>query len=232
MKLLYHHDAYLREYDTLVEQSFDRALRFAETIVYPGGGGQPHDLGTVEWEGQIFSITGTEKDGPSFRYLVDRAPPPEGAKVRIRIDWERRYALMRTHTAMHILCGVIWRDYGKAVTGGNMDLLKGRMDFEFDGLSPELLAELEAKINQEVLAGHNVRVEFLDRDQALAGLIRTKENLIPQGVEAVRLINIEGLDKQADGGTHVANTKEVGAITITGFENKGKNNKRIKIELR
>jgi misacylated tRNA(Ala) deacylase len=132
---------------------------------------------------------------------------------------------------MHILCGVIWRDYGKVVTVGNMDILKGRMDFEFDGLTPALLAEIEAKINQEAAAGHEVKVEFLGRDEALAGLIRTKENLIPQGVETVRLINIVGLDKQADGGTHVANTKEVGTIKITGFENKGKNNKRIKVEL-
>ncbi|MDL2229548.1 alanyl-tRNA editing protein [Treponema sp. OttesenSCG-928-L16] len=233
MKLLYQHDAYLKEIETLIESADDvrNAVTFAETIVYPGGGGQPFDIGNFECNGEPYSITRTEKTDAGFHYILDKTPPPAGSAVRLVIDWERRYALMRTHTAMHILCGVIWRDYKKAVTGGNMDVLKARMDFEFEGFSAELSAEIEAKINEEAALGRDVRVEFLKEGDDLNGLIRTKENLIPAGVEQVRLINIAGLDVQADGGTHVKNTKEVGTIHITGFENKGRINKRIKVEI-
>jgi misacylated tRNA(Ala) deacylase len=160
--------------------------------------------------------------------------PAEGAAVQGQIDWERRYKLMRTHTAFHILCGVVWRDYGAQVTGGNMDELKGRMDFEFETLRQELVKEIEAKLNAEVAAARPVRVKILPREEAfqIPDLIRTKINLLPEGISEVRTVEIEGLDLQADGGTHVANTREVGKITVAGYKSKGKINKRIELEIR
>jgi misacylated tRNA(Ala) deacylase len=153
--------------------------------------------------------------------------------VTAEIDWTRRHLLMRTHTALHVLCGVVWRDYGAQVTGGNMEPGSGRMDFEFERMSGELVGEIEAKVNAELAAGRDVRVRVLPRDEAFAipDLIRTKINLLPPGIAEVRTVEIVGLDLQADGGTHVANTREVGSIRVTGYESKGRINKRIRIEL-
>jgi misacylated tRNA(Ala) deacylase len=149
------------------------------------------------------------------------------------LDWERRYALMRTHTAFHILCGVVWRDYQAQVTGGNMEPLKGRMDFEFETLRGELVHEIEAKLNVEVAAARPVRVRHLPREEAfqIPDLIRTKINLLPEDIRIVRTVEIEGLDLQADGGTHVANTREVGTVRVAGYKSKGRINKRIELEL-
>ena len=149
------------------------------------------------------------------------------------LDWERRYQLMRTHTAMHILCGVVWRDYGAPVTGGNMDPLQGRMDFEFATLRAELVGEIEAKCNAEIAAARDVRVRILPRAEAfeIPDLIRTKINLLPEGIQEIRTVEIVGLDLQADGGTHVANTREVGRIRVADYKSKGAINKRIYIEV-
>ncbi len=149
------------------------------------------------------------------------------------LDWDRRYRLMRTHTALHILCGVIFRDYGASVTGGNMEPLKGRLDFEFETMHQALVHEIEAKINAEVEAARPLRVKSLPRDEAfqIPDLIRTKINLLPPGIPEVRTVEIVGLDLQADGGTHVANTREVGRIRIADYKSKGKINKRIEVGL-
>jgi misacylated tRNA(Ala) deacylase len=153
--------------------------------------------------------------------------------VKATLDWARRYQLMRTHTAMHILCGVVWRDYGASVTGGNMQLLRGRMDFEFETMRAELVQEIEQKINAEVDAAREVRVNILPRAEAfqIPDLIRTKINLLPEGITEVRTVEIVGLDLQADGGTHVANTAEVGAICVVDYKSKGRINKRIVVEI-
>ena len=160
-------------------------------------------------------------------------PPRVGDAVRVDLDWARRLALMRTHTALHALCGVVWRDYGALVTGGNMEPGSGRMDFEFERMSGDLVDTIEATVNAELAAARDVRVAVLPRDDAFAipDLIRTKINLLPAGIEEIRTIEIVGLDLQADGGTHVANTREVGGIRVTGYESKGRINKRIRIEL-
>ncbi len=152
-----------------------------------------------------------------------------GTKVHGAINWDRRYQLMRTHTAMHILCGVIFRDYGAQVTGGNMEPLQGRLDFEFETMHSELIKEIETKINLEVAAARPLRVKILPREEAfkIPDLIRTKINLLPEGISEVRTVEIVGLDLQADGGTHVANTSEVGRLHIVEYKSKGKNNKRI-----
>ena len=208
------------------------------TVFYPGGGGQPADRGQLlrAADGRTWTVRGARKSGGDIVHELDPAedgPPTIGDLVSVDLDWSRRHALMRTHTALHTLCGVVWRDYGALVTGGNMEPGAGRMDFEFERMSGDLVDEIEATVNAELGAAREVRVNVLPRDVALAipDLIRTKINLLPEGITEIRTIEIVGLDLQADGGTHVANTTEVGGIRVTGYESKGRINKRIRIEL-
>ncbi len=230
-ELLAQSDAYLREFDAVVSEAdpAQRAVALERTAFYPGGGGQPHDLGTLAG----LSIKKVERRGDLIWHFLDGEPPAAGTAVHGILDWDRRYALMRTHTAFHILCGVVWRDYRAQVTGGNMEPLKGRMDFEFETLHGELVHEIEAKLNAEVAAARAVRVRHLPREEAfqIPDLIRTKINLLPEDIRIVRTVEIEGLDLQADGGTHVANTREVGAVRVTGYKSKGRINKRIELEI-
>ena len=207
------------------------------TVAYPGGGGQPSDRGLLRADdGRSWAIVGARKDGADVVHqldLGDAEPPREGDSVTVDLDWARRHLLMRTHTALHALCGVVWRDHGALVTGGNMEPGSGRMDFEFERMSGDLVGSIEETVNRELASARDVRVAVLPRDQAFAipDLIRTKVNLLPPGIAEIRTIEIVGLDLQADGGTHVANTREVGGIRVTGYESKGRINKRIRIEL-
>jgi misacylated tRNA(Ala) deacylase len=229
--ILAHKDSYLKEFEARITD-VDReegAVALDRTAFFPGGGGQPHDLG---WLAEI-PVERVKRQGQWIWHWLKADPPSEGEVVQGRIDWERRYRLMRTHTAFHILCGVVWRDYQALVTGGNMEELRGRMDFEFETLRGELVHEIEEKINAEVAAARPVQVKFLPREEAfkIPDLIRTKINLLPPQIQEVRIVEIEGLDLQADGGTHVANTNEVGAIRISGYKSKGRINKRIELAL-
>jgi len=230
-ELLCHADSYLKEFDAWIVEINDaeRAVALDRTAFFPGGGGQPCDRG---WLNDI-PVTRAARQGDMVWHWLDGAPPAAGSPVRGKLDWELRYKLMRTHTAFHILCGVVWRDWKAQVTGGNMEPLKGRMDFEFETLQHELVAEIEKRINTEVAAARPVLVRVLPRDEAfqIPDLIRTKINLLPAGIREVRIVEISGLDLQADGGTHVANTTEVGTIKVTGYESKGRINKRIKLEI-
>jgi misacylated tRNA(Ala) deacylase len=208
------------------------------TVFYPGGGGQPSDRGLLlrTADGRTWTVRAARKDGGEIVHELepgDGDPPAVGDVVRVDIEWARRLALMRTHTALHALCGVVWRDYGALVTGGNMEPGAGRMDFEFERMSGDLVDAIEASVNAELGAARDVRVNVLPRAEAFAipDLIRTKVNLLPEGIEEIRTIEIVGLDLQADGGTHVANTREVGSIRVTGYESKGRINKRIRLEL-
>jgi misacylated tRNA(Ala) deacylase len=208
------------------------------TVAYPGGGGQPSDRGVLlrASDGRTWTVRGARKvEGEIVHELEpDQGDPPSaGQAVRIDLDWARRLSLMRTHTALHALCGVVWRDYGALVTGGNMEPGAGRMDFEFERMSGDLVDAIEASVNAELAAARDVRVDFKPREEAFAipDLIRTKVNLLPPGIDTIRTIEIVGLDLQADGGTHVANTREVGGIRVTGYESKGRINKRIRIAL-
>jgi misacylated tRNA(Ala) deacylase len=236
-ELLYQMDSYLREIDTEVVGHADvngvPAVVVERTMFYPGGGGQPADTGTLSWGGHVAIVTRAVKQGGDVAYVVEGAVPPIGATVRMAVDWERRYRLMRTHTAMHCLCGVVFRDYGALVTGGQMDLVQSRMDFELEDLSPERVAAIEQATNAAIGADMPVRVRILPRDEAFAipDLIRTKISLLPPGIAEVRIVEIVGLDLQADGGTHVARTGEVGGIRIVGTRSKGKSNKRLEIVL-
>jgi misacylated tRNA(Ala) deacylase len=235
-------DAYARQVDgrvLAVDDGADVALVVLDwTVFYPGGGGQPSDRGLLlrAADGRSWSVRAARKSGGDIVHELepsDGGPPERDDVLMVDLDWARRFALMRTHTALHALCGVVWRDYGALVTGGNMEPGGGRMDFEFERMSGELVDEIEAKVNTELAAHREVRVNVLPRAEAFAipDLIRTKINLLPEGISEIRTIEIVGLDLQADGGTHVANTSEVGGIRVTGYESKGRINKRIRLEL-
>jgi misacylated tRNA(Ala) deacylase len=231
-ELLWQTDSYARAFDATVVDVFEGEVALDRTAFYPGGGGQPHDLGRLLGD-SAFEVIALRRDGDVLWHALGGDAPAPGTPVTGEIDWERRYALMRTHTAMHILCGVIWRDYGAKVTGGNMQPLSGRMDFEFEQMRGELVREIEEKVNAEVEAARPISVYFLDRAEAEKhpDLIRTKVNLLPEGITQVRIVDIDGLDVQADGGTHVARTDEVGPIRVSGYKSKGRANKRIEIAL-
>jgi misacylated tRNA(Ala) deacylase len=231
-ELLYQTDSYLREFSATVTgiDAEQRGVLLDRTAFYPGGGGQPNDTGKLVAGDRTCTVSKVAKGN---LHIIDGDLPELGTTVTGMIDWERRYALMRTHTAMHILCGVVWRDYGAQVTGGNMEPLNGRMDFEFERLQNELVREIETKINAEIAAARDVRVKILPREEAfqIPDLIRTKINLLPEGITEVRTVEIVGLDLQADGGTHVANTREVGHIRISDYKSKGGINKRVYVEI-
>jgi misacylated tRNA(Ala) deacylase len=222
-----------------VDTSGDATLVVLDrTVFYPGGGGQPSDCGLLlrATDGRSWTVRAARKSGGDIVHELeptDSGPPARGDVLTVDLDWARRYALMRTHTALHALCGVVWRDYGAQVTGGNMEPGGGRMDFEFEHMSGDLVAGIEATVNAELAAKRDVRVNVLPRAEAFAipDLIRTKVNLLPEGIEEIRTVEIVGLDLQADGGTHVSNTSEVGGIRVTGYESKGRINKRIRLEL-
>lgn len=232
-ELLYQTDSYLKEFEARVTAVDGTRVALDRTAFYPGGGGQPHDTGFLSWDGGQVRVVKVKKEGDTVWHTVEGEPPPVGVLVRGTVDWERRYRLMRTHTALHILCGVIWRDYGASVTGGNMEPLKGRMDFELEHMTADFAEEVERKINEEVGAARPVEISILPREEAfqIPDLIRTKINLLPPAIQQVRVVEIKGLDMQADGGTHVANTKEVGHIRVVGHTSKGRINKRLRIEL-
>jgi misacylated tRNA(Ala) deacylase len=234
-ELLYQTDAYVRELTAVVTAvTPEGGVVLDRTAFYPAGGGQPCDLGQLLLaDGRPYAITQVKKVGTEVVHFGEGDAPAVGEAVIGQLDWERRYQLMRTHTAMHILCGVVWRDYGAQVTGGNMDPLQGRMDFEFETMRQELVAEIEAAVNREVDAARPVQVRILPREEALAipDLIRTKINLLPPAITEIRTVELVGLDLQADGGTHVANTREVGRMRIADYKSKGKINKRIYVEL-
>ena len=234
-------DAYARTAEArvaAVELGDATLLVLDRTVFYPGGGGQPSDRGLLirTADGRSWTVRGARKAGGEIVHELEPGggdPPAAGDLVQVDLDWARRLALMRTHTALHALCGVVWRDYGALVTGGNMEPGSGRMDFEFERMSGDLVDAIESTVNDELAADRDVRVAVLPRAEAFAipDLIRTRINRLPEGIEEVRTIEIVGLDLQADGGTHVANTREVGQIHVTGYESKGRINKRIRIEL-
>ena len=232
-ELLFHEHGYLREFDAVVTEAAEAGVALDRTAFYTGGGGQPSDTGALSVGGRDYAVTGVKRDGGLLLHLIAGDRPEPGSRVSGRIDWDRRYRLMRTHTALHILCGVVWRDYGALVTGGNMQPGEARMDFELERMSADFAEEIEARINEEVAAARSVLVANLLREEAeeIPDLIRTKINLLPAHIREVRTIDIQGLDVQADGGTHVNNTNEVGRIRVVGHESKGRINKRLRIAL-
>lgn len=236
-ELLYQTDSYLQEFDAAVVTALteERAVILDRTAFYPGGGGQPCDFGSLTIAGVLYPVEKVKKQGEDIlHFLGGSAPmPSSGIASHGILDWARRYKLMRTHTALHVLCGTVFRDYGALVTGGDMEPLKGRMDFEFETMRGELVREIEAAVNKEVKEAREIRVKILPRAEAfqIPDLIRTKINLLPEGIIQVRTVEIVGLDLQADGGTHVRNTNEIGTIRVADYKSKGAINKRIYIEI-
>jgi len=230
-------DAYLREFDATVADVDAEQGRVAlrRTAFFPGGGGQPYDLGTLDWGAGPVPVTKVKREsGRIWHWLDVPELPAAGTELQGVLDWDRRHLTMRTHTALHILCGVIWADHKIPVTGGNMEPGKGRLDFPFESMSAEFGREIEKRINEEITAAREILVAFVGREVADEdhALIRTAANLIPREIDPLRVIDIVGLDKQADGGTHVLSTAEVGSVAVTRTESKGKGNKRVRIEVR
>jgi misacylated tRNA(Ala) deacylase len=234
-KLLYHTNSFTYECTAKVVAVEGDDIALDATVFYPGGGGQIADRGTISWNDQEeqASVIALGKRRDMVWHTLDCAPPPLGTEVISTIDWDFRYKMMRTHTALHILSGVIWQEFGVSVTSGQMYPDRARLDFSMENLDKELIAIIEKKANEAIEADYPVRVYTLPREKAFAlpDLVRTKINLIPPDIEEVRIVEIVGLDLQADGGTHVNHTREVGGLMITKTENKGRNNKRLEIVL-
>jgi len=235
--LIYHADSYAREVDALVTAIDGTRVALDQTVFYAQGGGQPADHGTLVWEGGEARVVDVRKGhgegADEIWHQLEGGISTVGTRVHGTLDWARRYALMRAHTATHILCGVIWRDFGAKVTSSAMEPGKAHQDFELERLTGDFVAEVERRINAEVAADREVRIRFLPRAEAFAipDLIRTRINLLPEGVDPVRVCEIVGLDLQADGGTHVARTGEVGPIRVVDYHSKGRINKRVRIAL-
>jgi misacylated tRNA(Ala) deacylase len=231
---LYATDSAIREFSATVLAVEGNEIALDQTAFYPGGGGQPHDTGTLESDGQSWNVTAARKDDQYVWHTLEGSElPTVGRQVQGRLDWERRYRLMRTHTALHVLSAVAYRDYNASVTGGNMTPGEGHLDFEIQNFTPELAQEMIRRVNQEIAQNRAVNVYFLPREQAfqLPDLIRTKTNLVPEGVTEVRIVEIVELDRQADGGTHVSNTAAIGTVTLVKTRSKGATNKRVIIGL-
>jgi misacylated tRNA(Ala) deacylase len=224
-------DSYQRSTRATVVEVRPEGVVLDRTVFYSRSGGQPGDTGWLRWDGGEIRVADTARQGGLPVHAVEGDPPPVGTPVEAQIDWDRRYLLMRTHTALHVLSGIVWRDYGARVTGGNMEPGEARMDFELESVTPEFGREVERTLNEALASARPVTVQFLPRVEALADpdLIRTKVNLIPESVDPIRIIDIEGIDRQADGGTHVRSTDEVGAVRVVKTENKGKTFKRMRI---
>ena len=227
---LYLLDATIQDFDAVVVTVDQDRIELDRTAFYVTGGGQPHDTGLLTWSDGDSAVEDVRTtDGRVWHHLSGDIPNV-GISVTGVINQERRHHMMRTHTAMHILCGVMWQRWQRVVTGGNMDALSGRMDFELDEFPQGFIEEVENLCNAEIAADRPVEVSFLARSDAVLDrdLIRTKVNLIPDSVTDIRVVDIVGLDKQADGGTHVASTSEVGRIEITKTESKGRGFKRVR----
>jgi misacylated tRNA(Ala) deacylase len=240
-QLTYLHDAYQRSTTSVVtaveggDGDVGANVVLDRTVFYPTGGGQPHDTGVLRWPGGEAGVVAVRKRGDEVAHVLEAGSPapPVGTEVTGEIDWERRHRLMRTHTALHVLCGVIWHEWGVPVTGGNMEPLTARMDFELSPTPEGFGARVEELVAAEVAADRPIEVSFIPRAEAVLdeALIRTKVSLVPESVAEVRVVDIVGLDKQADGGTHVRSTAEVGGVRVVKTESKGKGNKRVRIEV-
>jgi misacylated tRNA(Ala) deacylase len=228
-------NSYTKEFEARITKLEGREVILDRTAFYPGGGGQPPDKGFLGIGPIRATVVDVRREGREVVHVMDRPIPDTVRDLKCELDWERRFAHMRYHTALHVLSGVIWRNFDARVTGGQMRADRARMDFSFPGKwTVGVVGEIERLTNDALAEERPVRVYELEREEALANpdLIRTQVNLVPERVRRIRIVEIQGLDIQADGGTHVANTREVGRMEITGHKSKGRQNKRIEFVLR
>ncbi|MHB1417620.1 MAG: alanyl-tRNA editing protein [Chloroflexota bacterium] len=232
-ELLYLTDSFLREFAATVVARTEDAVELDVTAFYPRGGGQPSDEGVLTLDGETYNVREVVKESGRVLHRLDREAPAVGSRMEGRLNWERRYALMRYHSALHVLCGLIFRQFGVLVTGAQMYTNRARMDFALEDLNKERIALIERESNQAIAEDLPIHVRILPREEAfqIPDLIRTQINLLPPAIQEVRVVEIEGLDLQADGGTHVRRTGEIGHLRVTKTENKGKINKRLEIVL-
>lgn len=231
-ELLYLRDSYLREADAAVRSAGDNAVVLDRTMFYPGGGGQPADTGLLRWPEGEQRVTEMRRDGETVWHVLDGAPPPSGAAVRAALDWDRRYAIMRHHSALHVLVGAVYRLFNARVTGGAIYPDRARMDFSLEDLNKDRVAEIERETNRVLAEDRPITVRFVTQEEfARSDLVRLARDLVPKDLDRIRVVEIEGYDAQADGGTHVGRTGEVGALRIVKTENKGKANRRLEIQL-
>lgn len=232
---LFLEDSYLREFEARIVKNDGREVTLDRTAFYPSGGGQPADKGTLGIGPVRANVVDVRREGGEIIHVLERPVPGTVERINGTLDWDRRYAHMRYHTALHVLSGVIWQGFGAKVTGGQMRADRARMDFSFPGeWTVDVVAEIERRTNAALSEERRVRIYELPRSEALENpdLIRTQVNLVPEHVKVVRIVEIEGLDTQADGGTHVAHTGEVGSLEITEHKSKGRQNKRVGFVLR
>ncbi|HKX19597.1 MAG TPA: alanyl-tRNA editing protein [bacterium] len=231
-QFLYLEDSYLRETGAVVQSAGDAAVALDRTVLYPGGGGQPADTGLLRWEGEERHITEMRRDGRDVWHVLDGPPPPDGTPVRAALDWDRRYSIMRHHSALHVLVGAVYRLFNAKVTGGAIYPDRARMDFSLEDLNKDRVGEIERETNRVLVENRPIAVRFVTHEEfARSDLVRLARDLVPKDVERIRVIEIEGYDAQADGGTHVRRTGEIGALRIVKTENKGKANRRLEIQL-
>lgn len=231
-ELLYLHDSYLREFDATVTSLNGQTVTLDQTAFFPSGGGQPSDVGLLRWPGGEARVLDIKKDGASVRHDLDGPVPSEGQIVRGVLDWDRRFAIMRHHSALHVLVGAVYHLFGALVTGGAIYPDRARMDFSLEDLNKDRVAAIEAEANRVIGEDRRILVRFVSREEfERSDLTRLARNLLPPEIREVRVIEIEGFDAQADGGTHVANTSEIGRLVVTKTENKGKTNRRLEIAL-
>ncbi len=231
-ELLYLHDSYLREFDATVEAQSGQTVSLDRTAFFVAGGGQPADMGLLRWGGGECHVADVRRDAGEVWHAVEGPLPPAGTPVRGIVDWERRYAVMRHHSALHVLVGVVYKQFNALVTGGAIYPDRARMDFSLEDLSKERVATIEAEANRIIQDGRRILVRFVSREEfERSDLTRLARNLLPPEIREVRVVEIEGFDAQADGGTHVRNTTEIGRLAVTKTENKGKINRRLEIAL-
>ncbi|MDR5683503.1 MAG: alanyl-tRNA editing protein [Armatimonadota bacterium] len=229
---LYLRGGYVWEFDAVVAATGDAEVALDRTAFFPGGGGQPADTGWLRWGTAERTVVGSRTDGQVVWHRLEGLPPAIGERVRGALDWERRYAIMRHHSALHVLVGAVYRLFGALVTGGAIHPDRARMDFSLEDLNPQRVAAIEEEANRVIAADLPIRVRFVSREEfERSDLLRLARNRIPQGLDPVRVVEIEGYDAQADGGTHVARTGEIGALRVVRTDNKGRVNRRIEIAL-
>ncbi len=231
-ELLYLQDSYQKAFDADVVATEENAVALNRTAFYPGGGGQPADAGLLRWAAGETRVAEVRRDGESVWHVLEGPVPAAGTPVRGMLDWDRRYGIMRYHSALHILVAAVYRLFGARVTGGAIYPDRARMDFTLEDLSKDRVASIEDETNRVIAEGRRILVRFVARDEfERSDLVRLARDLVPRDLAQVRVIEIEGYDAQADGGTHVAHTGEIGALTIVRTENKGKANRRLEVRL-